>query len=84
MQRLYFNFQQGDVRLVPVDLCPALEAETSFPNADVPDDVTMEMIGFKVVDGRLDPVITYPTIPSTTSTPIPTTVTTEGGSSVQS
>ena len=80
MQRLYFNFQQGDVRLVPLALCPAMEDETSFPNVDVPDDVTMEMIGFKAVDGRLDPVITYPVIATTT----PSTLITEtGGSNVQ-
>lgn len=65
MQRLYFNFQKGDVRLVLVDVCPAIEDETSFPNADIPDDVTMEMISFKAVEGRLDPVITYPSIPIT-------------------
>lgn len=65
MQRLYFNFQKGDVRLVPVDVCPAIEDETSFPNADIPDDVTMDMISFKAVEGRLDPVITYPSIPIT-------------------
>ncbi len=66
MQRLYFNFQKGDVRLVPLEVCPAIEDETSFPNADIPDDVTMDMISFKSVDGRLDPVITYPSIPITT------------------
>lgn len=66
MQRLYFNFARGDVRLVPLADCPAIEDETSFPNADIPDDVTMEMISFKAVDGRLDPVITYPPIPITT------------------
>jgi hypothetical protein len=65
MQRLYFNFQKGDVRLVPTDGCPAIEDETSFPNADIPDDVTMEMISFKAVEGRFDPVITYPSIPIT-------------------
>ncbi len=62
MQRLYFNFQKGDVRLVPLEVCPSIEDETSFPNADIPDDVTMEMISFKAVEGRLDPVITYPSI----------------------
>jgi hypothetical protein len=65
MQRLYFNFQKGDVRLVPLADCPAIEDEISFPNADIPDDVTMEMISFKAIDGRLDPVITYPSIPIT-------------------
>ncbi len=65
MQRLYFNFQKGDVRLVPLEVCPSIEDENSFPNADIPDDVTMEMISFKAVEGRLDPVITYPSIPIT-------------------
>jgi hypothetical protein len=65
MQRLYFNFQKGDVRLVSLEVCPSIEDETSFPNADIPDDVTMEMISFKAVEGRLDPVITYPSIPIT-------------------
>ena len=65
MQRLYFNFARGDVRLVHLADCPAIEDETSFPNADIPDDVTMEMISFKALDGRLDPVITYPSIPIT-------------------
>ncbi len=65
MQRLYFNFQKGDVRLVPLEVCPSIEDEISFPNADIPDDVTMEMISFKAVEGRLDPVITYPSIPIT-------------------
>jgi hypothetical protein len=50
---------------VPLEVCPSIEDETSFPNADIPDDVTMEMISFKAVDGRLDPVITYPSIPIT-------------------
>ena len=66
MQRLYFNFARGDVRLAPLADCPAIEDEISFPNADIPDDVTMEMISFKSVEGRLDPVITYPSIPITT------------------
>lgn len=30
MQRLYFNFQKGDVRLAPLADCPAIEDETSF------------------------------------------------------
>jgi hypothetical protein len=50
---------------VPLEVCPSIEDETSFPNADIPDDVTMEMISFKAVEGRLDPVITYPSIPIT-------------------
>lgn len=50
---------------MPLEVCPLIEDETSFPNADIPDDVTMEMISFKAVDGRLDPVITYPSIPIT-------------------
>jgi len=66
MQRLYFNFAQGDVRLVPQEQCPPLEFETSFPNAELPDDVTMEMISFKSIDGLIVPVITYPAIPMTT------------------
>jgi hypothetical protein len=66
MQRLYFNFDTGDVRLVPVATCPPIEEESVFPNADVPDNVTMEMITFKVVSGRLEPHITYPAIATTT------------------
>ncbi len=63
MQRLYFNFAKGDVRLLPLAECPSLEFETSFPNAELPDDVTLEMISFKSVDGLIVPVITYPEIP---------------------
>jgi hypothetical protein len=63
MQRLYFNFAKGDVRLLPLAECPPLEFETSFPNAELPDDVTLEMISFKSVDGLIVPVITYPEIP---------------------
>ncbi len=65
MQRLYFNFAKGDVRLVPVEDCPPLDRETSFPNVVVPDEVTMEMISFQVVAGQIQPLITYPTIPVT-------------------
>ena len=65
MQRLYFNFGTGDVRLVPVAGCPSIEEETVFPYADIPDDVTMEMISFKAVDGRMEPHITYPPIATT-------------------
>ncbi len=67
MQRLYFNFAKGDVRLAPVEDCPPLERETSFPNVDVPEEVTMEMISFQVVAGQIQPVITYPAIPVTTT-----------------
>ena len=66
MQRLYFNFAQGDVRLVPLHECPPLANETSFPNAEMRDDVTLEMISFKSIDGLMVPVITYPAIPITT------------------
>jgi hypothetical protein len=67
MQRLYFNFKIDDVRLVPEELCPALENETSFPNmTNIPDNVTMEMISFKYNNnGSLYPIITYPSIPVT-------------------
>lgn len=64
MQRLYFNFARGDVRLAPLEECPPMDLETSFPNADIPDNVTMDMISFKVVGGMTEPVITYPSIPS--------------------
>lgn len=67
MQRLYFNFGTSDVRLVPVYTCPPIEEETVFPNADLPDDVTLDMISFKVVDGRIEPHVTYPSIPTTTT-----------------
>lgn len=66
MQRLYFNFETGDVRLVPDDSCPPLELETCFPNALVPDDVTMEMVSFKFSNGRIEPDIHFPKIPVTT------------------
>ena len=66
MQRLYFNFETGDVRLVPDASCPPMESETSFPNALVPDDVTMEMVSFKFTNGRIEPDILFPKIPITT------------------
>ena len=66
MQRLYFNFEIGDVRLVPDASCPPMESETSFPNALVPDDVTMEMVSFKFANGRIEPDIHFPKIPITT------------------
>jgi len=65
MQRLYFNFAAGDVRLVPDTNCPPMENDTSFPNALVPDDVTMEMVSFKFVNGHIEPEIQYPKIPVT-------------------
>ena len=83
MQRLYFNFSGGDVRLVPLSSCPSIEEETNFPNTDVPDNVTLSMISFKWVDGLLVPQINYPKIDSsmvkpTTSLPsfiaVPTVV----------
>lgn len=66
MQRLYFNFQIGDVRLVPDSTCPPMAAETSFPNAIVADDVTMDMVSFVFKNGLLYPEIKYPSIQSTT------------------
>jgi hypothetical protein len=66
MQRLYFNFETGDVRLVPDASCPSMEDETSFPNALVPDDVTMEMVSFKFANGRIEPDIHFPKIPIAT------------------
>ncbi len=68
MQRLYFNFETGDVRLVPDASCPSMEDETSFPNALVPDDVTMEMVSFKFANGRIEPDIHFPKIPIATPT----------------
>ncbi len=65
MQRLYFNFDRGDVRLLPFENCPPLEYETSFPNVDLPDEVSMEMIRFEMVAGQVQPVITYPSLPVT-------------------
>jgi len=43
-----------------------MEDDTSFPNALVPDDVTMEMVSFKFVNGHIEPEIQYPKIPVTT------------------
>ena len=68
MQRLYFNFETGDVRLVPDASCPPMESETSFPNALVSDDVTMEMVSFKYANGRIEPDIHFPKIPIATPT----------------
>jgi hypothetical protein len=67
MQRLYFNFTTGDVRLVPDATCPPMTEETSFPNAVVPDDVTMDMVSFVFKNGLLQPDIKYPSIQTTTS-----------------
>jgi hypothetical protein len=66
MQRLYFNFQSGDVRLVPDATCPPIEHETSFPNAVLADDVTMDMVSFVYKNGLLYPEIKYPSIQTTT------------------
>jgi hypothetical protein len=66
MQRLYFNFQSGDVRLVPDAACPHISEETSFPNAFVPDDVTMDMVSFVFKNGLMYPEIKYPSIQTTT------------------
>ncbi len=66
MQRLYFNFTTGDVRLVPDASCPPMTEETSFPNAIVPDDVTMGMVSFVFKNGLLQPEIKYPSIQTTT------------------
>lgn len=66
MQRLYFNFQSGDVRLVPDAACPSISEETSFPNAFVPDDVTMDMVSFVFKNGLMYPEIKYPSIQTTT------------------
>jgi hypothetical protein len=66
MQRLYFNFQTGDVRLVPNAACPAMTEETSFPNAFVPDDVTMDMVSFVFKNGLMYPEFKYPSIQTTT------------------
>lgn len=68
MQRLYFNFTTGDVRLVPEATCPPMSEETSFPNAIVPDDVTMDMVSFVFKNGLLQPEIKYPSIQTTTPT----------------
>lgn len=73
MQRLYFNFAAGDVRLAPDANCPPMESETSFPNALVPDNVTMEMVSFKLANGHIEPEILYPKIPVTTPTAPPAT-----------
>ena len=66
MQRLYFNFTTGDVRLVPDATCPPMAEETSFPNAIVPDDVRMDMVSFVFQNGLLQPEIKYPSIQITT------------------
>ena len=74
MQRLYFNLATGDVRLVPDVQCPTMDKETSFPNTLVPDDVTLDMVSFKIVNGVVQPQIKYPSIATTSTTP------TSGGS----
>lgn len=47
---------------MPESACPPMNEETSFPNAVVPDDVTMDMVTFVFKNGLIQPDIKYPSI----------------------
>jgi hypothetical protein len=63
MQRLYFNLNTGAKSLVPVSECPSISEETNFPFTDVPDTVTLEMVGFEYVQGKKVLKINFPQAP---------------------